>query len=172
MNKSHTQIDDMFVTVFEMIAQIVRVLRWKVTKSANLSPIQMRFLLYIANVPEERCKVSDLAREFSLTKATVSDAVNTLIRKRLVLKEQSQKDLRIFSLRLSGSGHRMARKLCHWADILKETLKYCSKSEKKKAVMLLINIIKLLQQKGVIEASRMHITCSKYRMDMPLIWKK
>jgi DNA-binding MarR family transcriptional regulator len=166
MNKSHPQIDDMFVTVFEMIAQVVRVLRWNVAKNVSLSPIQIRFLLYLANAPKERCRVSNLAQEFSLTMATVSDAVNTLIKKKLVAKEQSQKDLRVFALRLSGAGNKMARKLCHWADILKATLKNCSKNEKKKAIMLLMNVIKLLQQKGVIEASRMHITCSKYRMDM------
>jgi len=47
----------------------------------KVSPIQIQILLFCASHKQENLKVSFLANEFDLTKATISDSVKVLIKK-------------------------------------------------------------------------------------------
>ena len=96
-----SDINEKIAFSLERISQIFRILLWEKAKKFKLSPIQIQFLLYLNNHKAYFCTVSNLAEEFSLTRATVSDAVKALVKKKLLLKRASPKDGRIFILKLS-----------------------------------------------------------------------
>jgi len=67
------------VASLERIAQAFRVLLWQESKAHALTPIQVQMLIFLLHHSEEKRKVSYIAREFNMTKATVSDTVKTLV---------------------------------------------------------------------------------------------
>src|SRR5690554_2520049 len=74
------------VASLERIAQAFRVLLWQESKEFSLSPIQVQLLIFLLHHSEEKRKVSYLANEFNMTKATISDTVKTLENKGLISK--------------------------------------------------------------------------------------
>ncbi len=72
-------------------------------KKNQLTPLQIQIILFIGLHPKPSSP-SDIADEFALTRATVSDAIKTLINKSLAEKIQDPADARKFSVRLTDQG--------------------------------------------------------------------
>ena len=71
----------------ERLSEVFKRLFLDESKKHKLSPIQIQILLFIAFHKEDLCTVTHLAKEFNLTKATVSDAVRVLNEKKIHSKE-------------------------------------------------------------------------------------
>ena len=102
----------------------------------------------------------DSAKEFGITKATVSDAVRSLLGKKL-LKKQSAGDARAFSLYLTTSGHKQVEKLGALTQYFDEALTAIPASERKKIWEGLLLLIGHLQKTGVIPL-RMCFNCQHF----------
>lgn len=84
-------------------------------------------LLYINVIEQlEDCTVSKLAQALHITKSAVTIKINELVRQKLVLKEQSSMDKRVYYLKLSpeianimGSMMRYSRK---WSQISEQNI--------------------------------------------------
>ena len=111
-------------------------------------------------------RVSQLAREFDLTKATVSDAVASLETKGLVQREQWPEDRRVVTLRLTPDGEKLATTLSEWADPVREHLEHFSPEEREAVMRFLIELIGSLQRSGLITVARMCVTCRFFRQDL------
>lgn len=162
---SETTVDDKIVSSIERLSNVFRLLLWNIAKTRKLSPIQIKFLLYLRRQPKKRRTVSRLAREFGLTKATVSDAVRVLKEKGLVSGEQSRKDGRVLTLQLTSTGRRLALKLEDWPLAVKQRLEKFSPEAKEKTMVFLMELIASLQEAGVIEEVRMCTSCANFRMN-------
>lgn len=152
-------LESRIVFSLERLSQALRTLLWDVAKEKGLSPIQVQFLLYINTHTQEKRRVSNLAEEFGLTQATVSDAIKVLLEKGLIFKETSETDGRVFNLSLTSSGRNLAVKLSGWQAAIKNCL--CGFSHKRKEEMMsfLMELIAELQRIGVVNIARMCITC-------------
>src|SRR5690606_32595860 len=71
-------INGKIIAALERISQAFRVLLWEESKEFALSPIQVQVLIFLLHHSEQKRKVSYLAEEFNMTKATISDTVKTL----------------------------------------------------------------------------------------------
>ena len=162
---SEPTVDDRIILSIERLAAVFRLLLWNSAKTKKLSPIQIQFLLYLRRQPKKRRTVSRLAREFGLTKATVSDAVRVLKEKGLISGKQNRKDARIQMLQLTPTGRRLARKLEDWPLAVKKRLKKFPPKAKEAAMVFLMELIASLQDEGVIESVRMCTTCANFRMN-------
>lgn len=107
----HEDIDSKIAAALERLSQAFRVLLWEKTKTENLSPIQIQILVYLLYHTEEQATVGQIAREFTLTPATVSDAVKSLEKKELAFRKDLEADRRITSVFLTKEGKKMARNL-------------------------------------------------------------
>src|SRR5690606_25426716 len=96
------------VASLERIAQAFRVLLWQESKAHSLSPIQVQVLLLLRYHSDEKRKVSYLAGEFNLTKATISDTVKTLEQKHLITKAYEPDDTRSYIINLTQKGREIA----------------------------------------------------------------
>jgi DNA-binding MarR family transcriptional regulator len=162
-NHQATDLDGKIVVGLERIAQVFRVLLWRDTKDHALSPIQLQILLFLRYHDAALRSVSHLAREFNMTKATVSDAVKSLLSKGLLVKIAEQSDARSFRLDLSKSGRQVARKLKPFAGELTDAFAGIGENDKKIFLRILMKLIFDLHKRGVIQTQRMCYTCAYFQ---------
>lgn len=159
LQHQHDDIDSKIAAALERLSQTFRVLLWEKTKSHNLSPIQIQILVYLLYHSKELITIGQIAKQFSLTPATVSDAVKTLTQKRLVLRVSKESDRRVTAVSLTTTGKKLARKLAVWADIIRENISGFDENDKLVVMRFLMNLIEALQSAGFITVARMCITC-------------
>jgi len=159
----HQDVDSKIAVALERLSQAFRVLLWEKNKTHNLSPIQIQFLVYLLYHAADQCTITQLAREFTLTPATVSDAISTLEEKKLVLRERRDTDRRVAWVSLTPEGKKTARMLSTWANVIQENIAEFDPAEKVVVMKFLMRLIESLQQAGVITIARMCITCKFFQ---------
>lgn len=97
-------IDNKIVAGLDKLATVHRYLIWEQSKKWALSPIQIQILIFIKHHNEKYSTVSYLAKEFGVTKPTISDAVKTLEQKGLIEKIQDPNDSRSYCMKLTANG--------------------------------------------------------------------
>jgi DNA-binding MarR family transcriptional regulator len=163
VKKQHPDVDSKIAAALERLAQAFRVLLWEQNKTCNLSPIQIQLLVYLLFHAPDQSTIGQLAREFTLTPATVSDAITSLEKKALVRREWREADRRIASVLLTAAGRKTARQLSTWANVLQENIAEFAPEEKVVVMKFLMRLIESLQQAGVITIARMCITCKFFQ---------
>lgn len=166
-NKSKN-LDEKIVSALERLSLASKILLWDAAKKEGLaekglSPIQIQFLLFLPNHMEGQCRVSQLAREFGLTQATVSNAVKSLVSKELVFRKPSRSNGRAHTLHLTPSGKRLAKRMATWPDAIRLQLKEFSEETRTTVMAFLMELIVSLQRSGIIEVARMCISCGNFR---------
>jgi DNA-binding MarR family transcriptional regulator len=162
-NEQNTHLESRIVAALERLSEAFRVLLWQEGKESGLSPIQIQLLIFVALHPPACCSVSYLAREFNLTKPTVSDAVKSLFQKELIEKSMSASDTRSYHVQLTDKGREMAGKLARFANAIKAPVSRMSGPQKISLWENLTTIIAALQQAGIISLQRMCFTCANYQ---------
>jgi DNA-binding MarR family transcriptional regulator len=163
LNEQNQKTESRIVVALERISEAFRVLLWNESKEYSLSPIQIQILIFVYFHSQDKCKVSYLADEFNMTKATISDSVKVLLAKDLVAKETDPIDTRSYSLSLTTEGKKIAQKASFFASSIEQPLEKLT--EEKKNIMLngLLKLIYDLNKSGIITIQRMCFTCSNYQ---------
>jgi len=91
----------------ERISDVLKSLLWEKAKVYGISPIQIQILLFISDHHQDISNVSYLAKEFNVTKATISDAIRVLINKELLAKDHSPVDRRRYNLQITKKGAKL-----------------------------------------------------------------
>ncbi|MDT8411267.1 MAG: MarR family winged helix-turn-helix transcriptional regulator [Vicingaceae bacterium] len=156
------KIESKIVVALERISEAFRVLLWNESKENNLSPIQIQVLIFLYFHDSEKCKVSYLAEEFNMTKATISDSVKVLLAKKLVEKEINSLDTRSYSLSLTKAGNKVAKKTAFFALPIEQPIEKLSSEQKLIMLKGLLKLIYDLNKSGIITTQRMCFTCSFY----------
>lgn len=153
------------VTALERISEAFRVLLWQESKEHKLSPIQAQLLVFVLHHKSEKCKVSYLAKEFNMTKPTISDAVKVLLGKRLVAKNINPSDTRSYTISLTEPGMDIANKISYFTSAFQSPLDNMAVYEKEHLLVSLLNIIQHLNDMGIITVQRMCNSCSYHSLD-------
>ncbi|MAZ72610.1 MAG: MarR family transcriptional regulator [Flavobacteriaceae bacterium] len=147
----------------ERISEVFRVLLWEKAKVMKLSPIQIQLLIFVAFHKPELCNVSHLAKEFNLTKATISDAIKTLDKKKMIVKDFSLSDSRSYSILLSETGQKTVSEINNFAFPLKTQLHTISEKDKESLFKVLSELIYKLNQNGLLTVQRTCYGCKFYQ---------
>jgi len=150
------------VVSLERISQAFRVLLWNESKQYGLSPTQIQILIFLLTHSKEKRKISHLAKEFDMTKATISDSVKVLFQKSYVIKEFEANDSRSFTLHLTKEGEEIARRTSVFVGEIEKSIDKLNQGEKENLFLNLIGIIDSLNQSGVISIQRMCLSCANY----------
>ncbi len=164
MNKG--RIEEKIVFGIEKLARANRVLLWEVAKKENLSPIQIQFLNYLNNHPEELCTIRNLSKEFDLAEATVSEAIKSLQKKNFIFKKRTKEDGRVYILCLTKKGAELAKRVSYWSSALVENIKRLSPEKKEKIMLYIMELLKSLQKTGVISVAKMCLNCENFKKDV------
>jgi DNA-binding MarR family transcriptional regulator len=155
----NNQIEFRIVAALERLSEAFRVLLWNEAKILNISPIQIQILIFLKFHSLEKCKVSYLAQEFNMTKATVSDAVKILLQKGLIDKEMDTADTRSYTMRLSELGQTTIEKAVLFANPMLASFDTLSIEQKEIFLDSLLHMIHRLHKAGIITIQRMCQTC-------------
>lgn len=160
---NNQQTSTKIVVALERISEAFRVLLWNESKARMLSPIQIQILIFLKYHSAEQRKVSYLAREFNMTKPTISDTIKILEKKALVSREYVFEDSRSFAINLTDEGNLIAEQTAHFAGEIITPVNRLSETEQESLLGHLIGIIHYLNKAGVITLQRMCFTCVNYR---------
>ncbi len=149
----------------ERLSTLFRAALWEEAKQYNLSPLQVQILLFIAFHDAKQCSVTGLAREFAVTKATISDAVKVLLEKEL-LKKISGEDARGFLLALSATGKKYVTGLSGFGDFFAHSLSDMPEQELSRIWEGVLLLIGNLQKTSMIPM-RMCYNCQHFGKDYP-----
>lgn len=130
-------------------------------RELGLSTLQARILLALAANPGQGVRA--LARELTLTPATLSVSVATLEKKGLLRRESGAG--RTQALVLSQEGHAAVAVLSGYDHGLEAAIDSFSLKEKGRALEFLLNLIAALKAQGVITIDRSCTTCRFFRPD-------
>ncbi len=155
-------IDRTIAAALDKLTQVQRILLWDIAKHEKLSPIQIQFLLHLQRYPDALRTVSVLAREFDLTKATVSDALSALEDKGIIARERDEADRRSHIVRLTAKGARLADRVGPWQDALVRHIGRLPRADRERLLGSLMTLIKSLHDDGVISVARMCIACENF----------
>ena len=155
----HENVPAKLVASLDRLSHAMRSLLWEEAKPTGLSPIQIQLLVYLRHHDREQSRVGDLARQFDLTAATISEALTSLVEKKLVAKEPDPADKRARVLCLTKGGRELASRVGAWAELLERQVKQCPDDEAVVVMRFLMSLIAGLQDAGVVTVARMCTTC-------------
>lgn len=166
MNHSVPNLDDQthnleakLTTGFVNIAVALRAMLWQECLAANVSPIQGQILIYCLSQPPQLCRIGYLAKEFCLTKPTISDAVKTLERKNLLNKFNDQDDLRSINLVLTEEGRRIALQVSNFTNPLQALIEELPETRKNQLEHVLAQFTVKLKEMGALSGQRSCVSC-------------
>jgi DNA-binding MarR family transcriptional regulator len=159
LKHQNENMDGRIIAAMERIAQAYRVLLWNEGKELSLSPIQIQILIFLMFHSEEKRKVSYLADEFNMTKATISDSIKILEQKKFIRKEYEAHDSRSYVIYLTPTGLEMAKRTAAFTNQIQEPITRLGSEDKENLLISLMNIIQHLNKTGVITIQRMCKTC-------------
>ncbi|PHS30476.1 MAG: MarR family transcriptional regulator [Sulfurovum sp.] len=157
-------LDAKLIYALERVSQIYRTLLWKTQVETGLSPIQSQILIYMLFHDDNLLSISAFAIEFSVTKATISDAFKTLEKKGLVSKEKDIVDKRRQVLQLTKEGIRLAEKIQNYAQPLDEILKEFPQEVKSTLFLTLRDMLRALNNKKLLAPLRMCTSCHYFTL--------
>lgn len=160
--QQESNISNKIVAGLERVSEVFKVLLWEKTKLVGLSPIQIQILIFIAFHKQNLCHVSHLAKEFNVTKPTISDAIRVLDKKGLLVKEVSSTDSRSYTLRLSDLGNEMVSQTYDFSHPLKQHVDVFSQSELESLFGTLSQLIYKLNRSGILSVQRTCFGCKFY----------
>ncbi len=147
------------VVGLERISEVFKVLLWEHAKTIGLSPIQIQMLIFIAYHKPELCNVSHLAKEFNITKPTVSDAIRVLAEKKYIDKDYSLSDSRSYSILLSDLGKSAVAETENFANPIETQLKRIETEDLEHVFETLSKLIYQLHRNGILTIQRTCFSC-------------
>jgi DNA-binding MarR family transcriptional regulator len=163
LNRQNKKTESKIVVALERIAEAFRVLLWNESRENALSPIQIQILIFLLFHAEDQGRVSYLAQEFNLTKATISDSVKLLLQKGLIRKSDDPADTRSYVIRLTDEGRKIAQRSANFAAAIEKPLGSLPGEQKEIILSGLLKLIYELNRAGVITLQRMCFTCNHYQ---------
>lgn len=162
MQREKTIVDHITVGLGK-IATALRNQAWEGGTARKLTPTQGQILALLADRATNAVRLNDVAGELCLTAATVSDAVATLVEKKLVKKERSAEDRRALVLTLTGAGLLGAKQTSGWTEVVQAGVKSLTPDEQAVFLRGLTKVMHSLQEQGVISVTRMCAGCTYFQ---------
>lgn len=148
------------VVGLERISEVFRVLLWEYAKKEGLSPIQIQILVFVAYHKPSYRTVSYLAKEFNVTKPTISDSIKVLESKKMVTRNHSSEDKRSYHVALTSAGKEMVNNVDGYGQPLNKELGVMNSNELDSLYNSITQIIHGMNQQGIIQVQRSCYACT------------
>lgn len=127
----------------------------------GLSPTQGQILALLA--ASGAMSASEVSMRLGIGLPTISEAVTTLVEKRLVRRTPDRRHARARLLRLTAAGTRRAERTRAWPEFLTHAVGVLSPTEQDTLLTALLKMIRTLQENGQIPLSGMCLTCVYFK---------
>ena len=156
------QLSDKIVAGLERLATLSRSLLWQEAQMQKVSPIQFQILAFLYGHAHLSVTLTGLAKEFGITKATVSDAVKSLEGKNLIVRIPHTVDARALHLQLSEGGRAMVQQSANYLAPVVNAFNAQQAEDLVGAWKVISSTIFTLVQQNVISMQRMCFSCRHY----------
>lgn len=157
-------IDQKVIAAIERISQSLRTMAWTNGKPYQLNPVQSQLLMFLLRHRDSDNRISILAKEFNITKASISDTVSALGKKGLIHKVPVKGDLRNFIIQLTPTGLLAATEAAQYTNILVSALKHLPDWDKENLFDMLGKLIFELHKNGPLPVQRMCLSCNYHEI--------
>lgn len=158
-----TDLDSKLVVLLERISEVFKVALLEEGKHWQLSPLQIQIMVFMHHHSSRLRTVSYLAKEFNVSKPTISEAVRTLEQKNLITRQFNEEDGRSHSLLLTPSGVNIAERAQHFAHTMVRQLHALSHLNKPVLYHDMLQLLLAFQKAGLVGESRMCLNCAHLR---------
>ena len=117
-------------------------------------------MIFVAYHDEKLCNVSHLAKEFNITKPTVSDAVRVLHKKELIKKIASSTDKRAYAIALTTKGSEVVNQIQHFAAPFHKIVENLSEADQLQLFTSISKVIFELNKEKILTVQRTCYNCS------------
>jgi DNA-binding MarR family transcriptional regulator len=153
------------------IALVLKQHTWEQTGPRGLNPTQSQVLVALARElsrelnreAKEGLTITELVERLAITQPTVSDSVQSLVKKGFVTKCPSPSDRRIVYISLTEMGRAEAEQLTQWPDFLIEAIDSLSEEEQAVLARSLVKMVRSLHEAGKIPVAKMCVTCQFFQ---------
>ncbi len=147
------------VAGLERLSEAFKALLWMQAKNLGISPLQMQVLIFIAYHRSALCNVSHLAKEFNLSKPTLSDVIKVLDRKGLISKDYHSDDSRRFTIALSPAGEKFVLQTENFAKPIRHQIAKLDAETQSHLFESISKLIFGLNKSGVLTVQRTCYAC-------------
>jgi DNA-binding MarR family transcriptional regulator len=159
-------VDRKLAVALERIAAGGRKLLRAAALAESLSTTQAELLLQIFTAEREVRAPATLAQRLDVSRPTVTDALATLDRKGLVVRQPHPADGRRRVLDLTLHGRAVAERLSGWDTPLVKAVAKMAESDRSDTLRALLDVIAELTEARVVSVARTCTTCRFFRPDL------
>lgn len=141
------------------ISLAIKTLQIRKGESLGLTPLQQQILTEIRRRSSQAVSIGDLAHILGVKPPTITGAVNTLVKKNLVVKVRNGDDKRKKLLLLTSSGEIFSNTCLDFTDALMAAIEGLSEEEEVNLVGLISRLIEEFQRRGLVQKARICLTC-------------
>jgi DNA-binding MarR family transcriptional regulator len=162
LDYQNQNLDGKITVGIEKLSSVFRGLIWEETKNTGLSPIQLQILIFLKYHSENLATVSYLAKEFNVTKPTISDAIKVLEQKKIIKKTSSKNDTRSYLIQLTALGKKMVVQSENFSQPFSKIIETLNTKDKIQFWSTITQLIAQLNTIGLISVQRICYTCKFY----------
>ena len=155
-------IDETILATIDKLSWIRQSLLWKIGKQHNLSSLQVQIMDYLNKHSENHSNITQISKIFFIAKSTVSEAVKTLEKKKLVIKTYSKENKKLAIIVFTPEGKEIVKKLSAWNKDFTTHLKKFNIKTKKTISLFLLEFILSLKNAGIIDTAKACIACENF----------
>lgn len=130
----------------------------------GLSPLQAQIVHFVHR--REAASASQLAEQLRVSKPTISDAIATLLTKKLIKKTINKADARGYSITLTAKGSTEAILLASYATPFLESVNTLTKPQKQALWDALLHLLRTMESQGLIPHQRMCFSCKHFAQNV------
>jgi DNA-binding MarR family transcriptional regulator len=160
--KNPTLIDHRIREALSRLATALRSDDWLRAKAAGVNPTQYAILECLEG-RADGLGVKDIAFQLGVSQPTATDSVAALERKALVVKRASDIDRRAVHVALTADGRAALRAGESVAGVAAEATAALPDEDKETLLVLLVAMIRQLQEANAIPIQRMCVSCRHFR---------
>jgi DNA-binding MarR family transcriptional regulator len=162
LDNQNSNLDSKIVAGLVRVSEVFKTLLLEKSKKYQLSPIQIQLLIFIGYHDKDKSTISHLAKEFNLSKPTISDTIKLLEQKLYITKNFDKNDSRSYTINLTSTGKRIVLETENFIDPLTEIIKNSASNKKLILWESITNIIKQLNELEIISVQRTCLKCKFY----------
>lgn len=159
---NYRETDLKLFSAIERVSEVIRSELWQVAQEQGLSPVQIRILLFVSQKDMPHVTFTDIAKNFLLTKATVSESIKRLIEKKYLKKIISKSDKRSYYLVLTKKGKDIISQLDTYRHEIIYIMSQIPEKEVIQTYYVLLQFIDLLYTNGKISRQNMCFLCMHF----------
>ncbi len=161
----HSNVPAKIYAALEKVHDVIKAAQWNMAKHHGLSPLQLTVLLFIKNHAPQLSKPALLAKEFLVTKPTMTETINALARKGLVLKEKDIEDTRSSFIRLTKAGVALVKEITSYPQFLLKGVEAIKFNDQNDMLLSLFHLLNNFLDENILIPERNCFTCRHYKGD-------